>query len=225
MLGLLALLTGFTFSLAIDRFDARRQNVLIEANAIGTTYLRTQLLEEPHRTRISNLLKEYVDMRAGAGPGPRKERASCSSATTSCITDLWTATVAAFPSIRGYDFSSSYPRNDEPGDRHGHLTQDRAPGARPAGGVRRCCSSTSSSVPGRWATCCRTGTRGKLSAALVFLSVRAGAAAGARHRPSGRRPGSRIAAAHGAAAPVDAAADVGRIDRFNAPAVPAPPPS
>src|SRR5262245_54435690 len=53
VMGLLALLVGFTFSMAIDRFDTRREHVLTEANAIGTTYLRTQLLEEPHRARIS----------------------------------------------------------------------------------------------------------------------------------------------------------------------------
>src|SRR5262245_8635230 len=52
VLGLLALLLGFTFSLAADRFDTRRILVLEEANAIGTTYLRAQLLTEPHRARM-----------------------------------------------------------------------------------------------------------------------------------------------------------------------------
>ena len=47
VLGLLALLMGFTFSLAVDRFDARRVLVLQEANAIGTAYLRAQLLASP----------------------------------------------------------------------------------------------------------------------------------------------------------------------------------
>ena len=42
ILGLLAFLLAFTFSLAASRFDARRQVVLAEANAIGTTYLRTR---------------------------------------------------------------------------------------------------------------------------------------------------------------------------------------
>jgi hypothetical protein len=48
VLGLLALLTGFTFALAVDRFEIRRELVLKEANAIGTTYLRTQVLDRPH---------------------------------------------------------------------------------------------------------------------------------------------------------------------------------
>lgn len=108
ILGLLALLTGFTFSLAIDRFDTRRQNVLIEANAIGTTYLRTQLLEEPHRTRISNLLTDYVDVRLALAEAPRDRMQPLLEANDQLITDLWTATVAAFPTMRGYDFSSSF---------------------------------------------------------------------------------------------------------------------
>src|SRR5262245_21329322 len=59
VMGLLALLIGFTFSLALDRFDARRGATLEEANAIGTTYLQTQLLDQPHRERISQLLIAY----------------------------------------------------------------------------------------------------------------------------------------------------------------------
>ncbi|HPU16762.1 MAG TPA: hypothetical protein PK808_11795, partial [Polymorphobacter sp.] len=56
VLGLLALLMGFTFALAVDRFETRRVLVIAEANAIGSAYLRAQLLPEPHRTRVSGLL-------------------------------------------------------------------------------------------------------------------------------------------------------------------------
>lgn len=63
VLGLLALLLGFTFSLALNRYEARRDLVLQEANAIGTTWLRTRLLEEPSRTEMSGLLRTYVDAR------------------------------------------------------------------------------------------------------------------------------------------------------------------
>jgi hypothetical protein len=63
ILGLLAFLLAFTFGLAATRFDARRQTVLEEANAIGTTYLRARLLPEPHRTEVARLLREYVDVR------------------------------------------------------------------------------------------------------------------------------------------------------------------
>ena len=46
-LNLLAFLLAFTFGMAASRFDSRKQAVLNEANAIGTTYLRTELLPQP----------------------------------------------------------------------------------------------------------------------------------------------------------------------------------
>ena len=63
ILGVLALLLGFTMSMAVSRFEARKQLVLEEANAIGTSYLRTQLLPRPEGTEIANLLRDYVDAR------------------------------------------------------------------------------------------------------------------------------------------------------------------
>src|SRR5436190_23752789 len=63
ILGLLAFLLAFTFGLAASRFDDRRQTVLQEANAIGTTYLRARLLPEPQRTETIKLLREYADVR------------------------------------------------------------------------------------------------------------------------------------------------------------------
>lgn len=66
MLGLLALLLGFTFNLAAARFDTRRTLVLDEANAIGTTWLRAGLLPEPQSTEVRKLLREYLEVRLGA---------------------------------------------------------------------------------------------------------------------------------------------------------------
>jgi hypothetical protein len=66
LLGLLAFMLAFTFGLAASRFDARRQVVLEEANAIGTTNLRARLLSEPERSAITRLLREYVDVRVRA---------------------------------------------------------------------------------------------------------------------------------------------------------------
>jgi hypothetical protein len=63
VLGLLALMIGFTFAMALARFEARRDAVLNEANAIGTTALRARLLPEPHRTESLKLLREYVKIR------------------------------------------------------------------------------------------------------------------------------------------------------------------
>jgi hypothetical protein len=63
MLGLLALMLAFTFSMALSRFEARRDAVLSEANAIGTTALRARLLPEPQRSETLKLLREYVQIR------------------------------------------------------------------------------------------------------------------------------------------------------------------
>jgi flagellar basal body-associated protein FliL len=63
VLGLLALLLGFTFAMAMSRYDTRKQLVLEESNAIGTTFLRAQLLPESPRKEVSNLLRRYVEVR------------------------------------------------------------------------------------------------------------------------------------------------------------------
>jgi hypothetical protein len=63
ILGLLAFLLAFTFGMAASRFERRRDLVLDEANAIGTTYLRAALVPEPQRTEIRTLLRDYVDVR------------------------------------------------------------------------------------------------------------------------------------------------------------------
>ncbi len=65
-LGLLAFVLAFTFGLAASRFDARRQIVVEEANAIGTTYLRAGLLPDNRGVKIRKLLGEYVDARLEA---------------------------------------------------------------------------------------------------------------------------------------------------------------
>jgi hypothetical protein len=66
IIGLLAFLLAFTFGMAASRFDARKQLVLEEANAIGTTYLRADLLAEPQRTQERDLLREYAGLRLQA---------------------------------------------------------------------------------------------------------------------------------------------------------------
>jgi hypothetical protein len=62
-LGLLAFMLAFAFGAAATRFEDRRQIVLAEANAIGTTYLRTGLLAEAQRKQVRALLRDYVDAR------------------------------------------------------------------------------------------------------------------------------------------------------------------
>lgn len=63
MLGVLGLLMGFTMSMGATRFDVRRQLVVDEANAIGTTWLRSKMLPAPENAEFAGLLRQYVDAR------------------------------------------------------------------------------------------------------------------------------------------------------------------
>ena len=65
-LGLLAFLLAFTFGFAANLFVAKRDVMLEEANAIGTAYLRAELLPEGHVAPVRDLFREYVDVRLAA---------------------------------------------------------------------------------------------------------------------------------------------------------------
>jgi fumarate reductase subunit D len=60
LLGLLALLLGFTFAMSVTRFEARKNLVLEEANAIGNAYWRSQLIPAEHRPAVAKMLHEYA---------------------------------------------------------------------------------------------------------------------------------------------------------------------
>ncbi len=62
-LGLLGFMLAFTFGIAGTRYDARRQAVLDEANAIGTTFLRAGVLPEDKGNDIRKQLRDYVNVR------------------------------------------------------------------------------------------------------------------------------------------------------------------
>ena len=63
LLGILALLLGFTFSSALQRYDARSQAVIDEANAISTAWQRADLLPDAHRAAARAALRDYLDIR------------------------------------------------------------------------------------------------------------------------------------------------------------------
>lgn len=98
MLGLLALLLGFAFSLALQRFDERSQAVVNEANALGTTYLRTQLLPASIRTEVQALLRRYVDIRleeAHVSLADAENRQILLANTNKMTDELWAYAVKA----------------------------------------------------------------------------------------------------------------------------------
>lgn len=62
-LTLLALIIGFSFSMAVSRYDQRKNYEEEEANAIGTEYVRADLLPAPDGAKIRNLLERYLEQR------------------------------------------------------------------------------------------------------------------------------------------------------------------
>lgn len=107
MLGLLALLLAFSFSMALDRYEERRHLVVQEANAIGTAYLRAQLLDEPHRSRLSHLLLVYTDNRIALGTGKPDELAGKLAVNDRLLTDLWAAVTAARDSANAHGITTA----------------------------------------------------------------------------------------------------------------------
>jgi len=63
IVGLVVFLLAFTFNMAAGRFQDRRDVLIEDVNAIGTTYLRTETIAEPERSKIKALLRQYVDDR------------------------------------------------------------------------------------------------------------------------------------------------------------------
>lgn len=61
--GLMGLLIAFTFTGAAARFDHRRDLIVEETNAIGTAWMRLDLLPQPSRAEVQSLMRDYVDQR------------------------------------------------------------------------------------------------------------------------------------------------------------------
>jgi hypothetical protein len=62
-LTLLGLIVGFSFSMATSRYDQRKNYEEAEANAIGTEFVRAQLLSADDASKVRALLKQYLDQR------------------------------------------------------------------------------------------------------------------------------------------------------------------
>ena len=94
---LLGLLIAFTFSGALTRFDQRRALVVDEANAIGTAYLRIDLLPASPQPRLRDAFREYVDARlATYRKLPDLDAAREELARSQRLqADIWAQTIAA----------------------------------------------------------------------------------------------------------------------------------
>ncbi|SEK66518.1 hypothetical protein [Roseovarius nanhaiticus] len=92
MLGLLALLLGFTFSLGLSRHDTRSTAVVDEANAIGTAWLRTDFLPADIRASAKDDLRRYTRLRleaaeVSADQAQRRKRLVANA--EAAFADLW----------------------------------------------------------------------------------------------------------------------------------------
>jgi hypothetical protein len=98
MLTLLGLIIGFTFSMAISRYDLRKSDEAAEANAIGTELARAGLLPPASAARVRDLLRTYLQERlqfytTRSGDKLREIEA----ATAQTQSDLWTEVAAHAP--------------------------------------------------------------------------------------------------------------------------------
>ncbi len=94
---LLGLLIAFTFSGALTRFDVRRAQVVDEANAIGTAYLRIDLLPPAVQPRLRETFRNYVDARIATYQKlPDLQAAQGELALSQALqADIWAQAVAA----------------------------------------------------------------------------------------------------------------------------------
>ena len=95
--GLLGLLIAFSFSGAASRFEDRRHLIVEEANAIGTAYLRLDLLSAEPRTELQALFRRYVEIRMETYRGPETLAASeiKRAEGTKLQEEIWTKAMAA----------------------------------------------------------------------------------------------------------------------------------
>lgn len=90
LLGILGLLLGFTFSVALGRHDARSAAVVAEANAIGTAWLRTEYLEDADSVKPALLAYAAERVAASTVPVTEKEkRDNLIASAEAAFANLW----------------------------------------------------------------------------------------------------------------------------------------
>lgn len=94
-LALLALMLGFTMSMAEARFNARRQINVAEAAAVSTAFLRTQLLPPSQQSESRELWRSYVRERRAFYSAVPADRAVVLERTEALQAQIWDRAVAA----------------------------------------------------------------------------------------------------------------------------------
>jgi hypothetical protein len=94
-LTLLGLIIGFSFSMAISRYDQRKNYEEAEANAIGTEYVRADLLPAADAAKVRALLRSYLDQRvAFYVTEDLQELQRVNARTAQLQAELWSVVVA-----------------------------------------------------------------------------------------------------------------------------------
>ena len=95
-LTLLGLIIGFTFEMAVSRYNHRKNLEAEEANAIGTEYARADLLPPTEAARVHELLKRYVDQRVFTYRSQDEQRLRQARAETARLqTEMWSVVSAS----------------------------------------------------------------------------------------------------------------------------------
>ena len=63
MLGLVALMLGFTFNISLQRYETRRQLVMADANALNAVFLQSGMIPKPGGKEFKRRLRQYIDLR------------------------------------------------------------------------------------------------------------------------------------------------------------------
>lgn len=94
-LTLLSLIIGFTFSMAIGRFDQRKVLEEAEANSIGTAILRADLFPAEARTEVKKLLTQYLEQRILFYEADEPQLETINARTIKLQKELWSAAARA----------------------------------------------------------------------------------------------------------------------------------
>jgi hypothetical protein len=94
-LTLLALIIGFSFAMAVTRYDQRKNYEEAEANAIGTEYVRADLLPARDTAKVRELLSRYIDQRILFYQAGEQQISQIDADTTRLQGDLWSAVSGA----------------------------------------------------------------------------------------------------------------------------------
>ena len=96
VLALLGLLLAFSFSMSAARYDARRVLQVQEANAIGTLYLRADLLDDTQRDALRKQVRDFTDLRLAIHDAKDREQAATLARQTSATQEkIWAIVTTA----------------------------------------------------------------------------------------------------------------------------------